>query len=174
MAGPFAFSQGDSAERRSQVSLGPRVPETTGQKGRALYSRSGANPIESIKDTRQCKACADVFAAFSGPPKKRDPTHVKLGETGWAMAQRVFNPQEVWPTKDANTFMVKYLTLVPEQRKEIGSNLVQENFLKYFDKNPSYKASFEFKTKMFASMRSQRTSLVPLLKLTDLVAKVKQ
>ena len=124
----MAFSQGDSAERRSQVSLGPRVPETTGQKGRALYSRSGANPIESIKDTRQCKACADVFAAFSGPPKKHDPSHVKLKKTGWAIAQRVFHPPEVWPTVDANMFMVKHLTLVLKQRKESESDLVQEIF----------------------------------------------
>ena len=41
-------------------------------------------------------------------------------------------------------------------------------------KNPGSKASFDFKTKMFTSMRSQRTSLVPLFKLTDFVAKVKQ
>ena len=70
--------------------------------------------------------------------------------------------------------MNKHLTLVPEQRKELESDLVGENFLKDFEKNPSYKASFEFKTKMFASMKSQRTSLVPLFKLTDLVARVKQ
>ena len=37
----------------------------------------------------------------------------------------------------------------------------------------SYKTSYEFKTKMFTSMRSQRTSLCPLFKLRDLVAKVK-
>ena len=59
-----------------------------------------------------------------GPPKKYDPAHVKLRETGWAMAQRVFHPQEVWPTKDANAFMVKHLTLVLEQRKELESDLV--------------------------------------------------
>ena len=71
--------------------------------------------------------------------------------------------------------MNKNLTLVLEQRKELESDLVQENFLKDFEKNPSYKASFEFKTKMFALIRSQRTSLVPLfIKLTHFVAKVKQ
>ena len=92
------------------------------------------------------------------------------------MAQRVFHPPEAerWPTKDANTFMNKHLTLVLEQRKELESDLVQDNFLKDFEKNPGYKASFEFKTKMFTSMRSQRNSLVTLFKLTDFVAKVKQ
>ena len=70
--------------------------------------------------------------------------------------------------------MNKHLTLIPEQRKELESNLVQENFVKDFEKNPSYKASFEFKTQMFASMKSQRTSLVPLFIFTDSVTQVKQ
>ena len=85
-----------------------------------------------------------------GHPKKCDPAHIKLRETAWAIAQRVFHPQEAWPTKDANAFMKKHLTLVLEQRKELESDLVQESFLKDFEKTPSYKASFEFKTKMFA------------------------
>ena len=57
---------------------------------------------------------------------KHDPAHVKLREMGWAMAQRVFHPQEAerWPTKDANTFMNKHLTLVLEQMKELESDLV--------------------------------------------------
>ena len=58
--------------------------------------------------------------------------------------------------------MSKNLTLVPVQRKELESDLVQESFLKDYEKVPGYKASFEFKTKIFASMRFQRTSLVPL------------
>ena len=92
------------------------------------------------------------------------------------MAKRVFHPPEAerWPTKEANTFMNKHITLVPEQRKELESDLTLESFLKDFEKSPSYKASFEFKTKMFASMKSQRTSLVPLFRLTDSVAQVKQ
>ena len=89
------------------------------------------------------------MAAFLGPPKKHDPTHVKLREMGWAMAQRVFHPPDVWLTKDANAFMAKNLTLIPEQKRELGSNLVQETFLKDFDKVPGYKASFEFKNRMF-------------------------
>ena len=76
--------------------------------------------------------------------------------------------------QDANAFMNKHLTLVPKQRRELESDLFQENFLKDFEKNPRYKASFDFKTKMFALMMSQRTSLVPLFKLTDFLARVKQ
>ena len=88
------------------------------------------------------------FSAFAGPPKKCDPSHVKLRETGWAMAQRVFHPQDVWLTKDANAFMAKNLTLVPNQKKELESDLIQESFLKDYEKVPGYKASFEFKNKM--------------------------
>ena len=66
------------------------------------------------------------------------------------MAQRMFHHLEAerWPTKEANTFLNKHLTLNPEQRKKLESDLVQEHFLKDFEKNPSYKASFEFKTKI--------------------------
>ena len=82
------------------------------------------NPIDYIRNSRKRKAFVKVLAAFSGPPKKGVPTHVKLRKMGWAMAQRVFHPPEVWPTKDNNAFMVKHLTLVPEQRKELESDLV--------------------------------------------------
>ena len=61
-------------------------------KGKALYSRRGANPIKFISDPKKHQAAEEVLNAFSGPPKKRDPDHVKLKGTGWAMAQRVFNP----------------------------------------------------------------------------------
>ena len=50
------------------------------------------------------------------------------------MAQTVFHPTEAerWPTKEVNAFMNKHLTLVPEQRKELESDLVGKNFLKVF------------------------------------------
>ena len=70
--------------------------------------------------------------------------------------------------------MAKNLTLVPEQKKKFERDLVQKSFLKDFEKIPGYKASFEFKNKMFTSMRAQRTSLVPLFKLGDEITKVKQ
>ena len=87
------------------------------------------NPIDSIRNSRNRKAFAKVLAPFSGPPKKGDPTHVKLREMGWAMAQRVFHPQEVWLTQN--------LTLIPEQRKELESDLVQKSYLKDYKKTPS-------------------------------------
>ena len=127
------------------------------------------NIKETIRNPKKRKASALVFATFSGPPKKCEPTHVKLRETGWAMAQRVFHPQKVWLTKDANAFMTKFFTLVPDQKKELESDLVLEGFLKDYEKIPGYKASLEFMNKMFASMRSQRTSFVPLFKLGDTV-----
>ena len=46
--------------------------------------------------------------------------------------------------------------------------------MKEFEKNPLYKQAFDFKTKMFGSLKAQRTSLVPLFKLLDKVAEVKQ
>ena len=70
-------------------------------------------------------------------------------------------------------FMIKFLTLVPDHKRKMVSDLVIENFLKDYEKVPGYKASFEFKTKMFTSIRSQRMSLVPLFKLVEMVTKVK-
>ena len=50
------------------------------------------------------------------------------------MAKRVFHPPEAerWPTKEANAFMNKHLTLIPEQRKELESDLTGETFLKEY------------------------------------------
>ena len=71
------------------------------------------------------KADMDVFHAFIGHPRKRDPSHVKLLEAGWAMAKRVFHPREAerLPTKEANAFMSKHLTLDPEQKIDLESDL---------------------------------------------------
>merc|ERR1712237_309131 len=95
--------------------------------------------------------------------------HIKLCEAGLAMVKCVFHPPEAerWPTAEANAFMKEYLTLIPSQKIELESDLYQEDFLKEHEKNPSYKQAFDFKTKMFGSLKSQRTSLVPLLKLLD-------
>ena len=108
------------------------------------------------------KAHMEVFSAFTGQPR---------GNDGLAMAKRVFHPPEAerWPTKEGNAFMAKNLTLIPEQKMELESDLNQEAFLKDFEKNPSYKQAFDFKTKMFTSMKTQRTSLVLLFRLMDQV-----
>ena len=93
-----------------------------------------------------------------------------------AMAKRVLHPLEAerWPSVEANTFMKKYLTLIPEQRQKLESDLYMEPFLKEHKRNPSFKQAFDFKTKMFGSLKSQRTSLVLLFKLLDRLVEVKQ
>ena len=58
--------------------------------------------------------------------------------------------------------MIKYLTLVPDQKMNLESDLYLEPFLMWHEKNPSYKLVYDFKTKMFGSLKAQRTSLVPL------------
>ena len=91
-------------------------------------------------------------------------------------AEKVLHPQEAvrWPSAEAHTFMKKYLTLIPEQRMRLESDLYLEPFLKEHERNPSFKQAFDFKTKMFGSLKSQRTSLVPLFKLLDRLVEVKQ
>ena len=91
------------------------------------------------------------------------------------MAKQVFHSQDAdkWPTKEANTFMAKYLTLIPHQRKELQSDLSQESDLIDHENNPAYKQAFDFKNRMFQSLKTQNTSLVFILKLTDLVTDIK-
>ena len=85
------------------------------------------------------------------------------------MAKRVLHPPEAerWPSAEASAFMKKYLTLVPDQKMNLESDLYLESFLKEHEKNPSYKQAYDFKTKMFGSLKAQRTSLVPLFELHD-------
>ena len=92
------------------------------------------------------------------------------------MAKRVLHPPKAkrWPSVEATTFMKKYLTLIPEQRQQLESDLYMEPFLKEHERNPFFKQAFDFKTKMFGSLKSQRTSLVPLFKLFDRLVEVKQ
>ena len=52
------------------------------------------------------------------------------------MAYRVFDPDHFWQTKEANAFMTKNLTLIPDQKRTLESDLVMENFLKDFEKVP--------------------------------------
>ena len=90
------------------------------------------------------------------------------------ISQKVFLLSDQWPTKDGNMFVIKYLTLVPDQKKELESDLVQDGFVKELECVPRYKVHFEFKTKIQASKRSHRTSLVLFLKLIDKLMKVKK
>ena len=89
------------------------------------------------------------------------------------MGQRVFHPPDFWLTKDSSAFMTKNLTLILEQKRELESDLVQESFLKDFETVPCYEDSFQLKNKIMASIRSERTSLVPLFKLRGAVTRVK-
>ena len=78
------------------------------------------------------------------------------------------------PSSEASSFMKKYLTLIPDQKMNLESDLYLEPFLKEHEKNPSYKQAYDFKTKMFGSLKAQRTALVPLFKLLDRLVEVKQ
>ena len=56
------------------------------------------------------------------------------------MAERVLHPPEAerWPSVEASAFMKKYLTLGPDQKMNLESDLYLEPFLKKYQKNPSY------------------------------------
>ena len=75
---------------------------------------------------------------------------------------------------EASAFMIKYLTLVPDQKMNLESILYLEPFLMGHKQTPSYKPVYDFKTKMFGSLKAQRTSLVPLFKLLDRLVEEKQ
>ena len=89
-----------------------------------------SDPFEGIVDSRKHKVYLEVYTAFIGHTRKHGPSHVKLQKAGWAMAKRVFHPLEAerWPTMETNAFMAKNLTLIPEQKMELESDLNQEAF----------------------------------------------
>ena len=130
----------------------------------------------TISNVRMRKAHHEVFEAFTGRPRGNDPNHVTLGDAGMAMAKRVLHLSEIerWPSAEAHAFMKKYLALIPDQRMRLESDLYLEPFLKEHKKNPSYKQAYNFKTKMFGSLRAQRSALVLLFKLLDTIVEVKQ
>ena len=131
--------QGGHTEKRPPGPPGPKGDHASMVPEGIATLKPRSDPFEGIVDSRKRKAYSEVYTAFIGNPRKRDPSHVKLLEAGWAMAKRVFHPPEAerWPTKEANTFMAKNLTLIPEQKMELESDLNQEAFLKDFEKNPS-------------------------------------
>ena len=161
--GAQGTSHGAQSVRRPPGPPGPQDPVPGTPEG--IVTLTPVGPFAIIWSPRKRKANLDVFHAFNGHPKGDDPNHVKLLEAGFAMAKRVFHPPEAdrWPTAEANTFMKKYLTLVPKQKMELEGDLYQEVFLKEHKKSPSYQQAFEFKTNIFSSLKSQRTSLVQLL-----------
>ena len=56
----------------------PQVPDCQG----APEVRPSGTPGLTTKVSKKRKATDEIIEVFSGPPKKRDPSHVKLRETG--------------------------------------------------------------------------------------------
>ena len=63
-------SQKDHTGKRLEVPPEPIFTEITGQEGRAPYSRLGANPIDSIRNSKKCKACSEVQKLSLVPLRK--------------------------------------------------------------------------------------------------------
>ena len=57
-----------------------------------------------------------------------NPNLVRLWSVDWAIAHEVFVPAAPWLIKDENAFMVKQLQLVLDQRKELETDLTEEDF----------------------------------------------
>ena len=84
---PPGPSSHHKAPQGDRTGIGPHPPGTsfsTRQEGSSLYSRMGANLIDSIRNPRKHQASRDILDAFSGPPKKQcDLDHIRLKGTGW-------------------------------------------------------------------------------------------
>ena len=76
--------------------------------------------------------------------------------------------------KDTNVFINKNLTLVRNQKKELEIDLQPDDFLKDYEKTPSYKLMFESKGKLQAQRRTQWASLIQLFMVPDHAIKVKE
>merc|ERR1712240_699762 len=98
------------------------------------------DPFAPISNQRKRKAYLETFEAFMGQPRGDNKNHVILWDEGMAMAKRVLHPPEAqrWPSAEASAFLKKYLTLVPDQRMSLESDLYLEPLLKEHEKNPSY------------------------------------
>ena len=84
------------------------------------------------------------------------------------MAKQMFHLLSMlWPIKEYNAFMAKYLQLLPKQKKEYEADLQKEDFLKDYKKVPGFQAAFEYIQKMQASAKSLRTGMIPLFNLAD-------
>ena len=51
-----------------------------------------------------------------GPPHPRDPNLVEQGVAGLALARSVIHPTNPWPLKEANAYLLKFLTPVQHNR----------------------------------------------------------
>ena len=98
-------SQAHHTGMRPKIPPSPIFTEITVWEGKAPYSWLWSNPIESIRNLKKHKACADVFAAFLGPLRNVILLMLDLER------QAVHGPKGCY-IKDANVFMSKILTLV--------------------------------------------------------------
>ena len=92
-AGIVGTNQGGHTEERPLVPLGPGDHGSKVQEG-IVTLKPHSDPFEGIADSRKRKANSEVYNAFIGHPKRRDPSHIKLLEAGWPMAKGVFHPPE--------------------------------------------------------------------------------
>ena len=70
--------------------------------------------IKQIRDLRHNETNEDVLGAIVGPPPQRDPNLIELKEAGMALTRWVIHPKEAGPLKEAKTYLVKHLSLIPE------------------------------------------------------------
>ena len=91
-----------------------------------------------------------------GPLPQRDPKSIQLKEAGRALARRVFYLKQPLPLMKANAYIVKHLLLIPDQKKELESDLKPDKFLKPLEKGASFKAAFDFRNKMKTQRRSKK------------------
>ena len=146
---PLSPHQGENSPLRDQLYLpsvrGPLCPPgPESHSSRTLkdtQTLKHADPFANIQNPRKCKLHSVVFDAFTGWPRGNNPNHNILGSAGLAMPKRVLHLPEaqIWPSAEASAFMKKHLTLVPDQRMSLESDLYLEPFLKEHEKNPSYK-----------------------------------
>ena len=76
------------------------------------------NAIKYIRYPRHNEVTEDVLGAMMGPPPIQDHNLVKLGVAGMAISRSVCHPKNLWPLKEANTHLAKFLTQILGQQKE--------------------------------------------------------
>ena len=172
---PLSPHRGETTPLRDQLSLPPirrplcppgpeslfssRHPEDTS-------SLMHANPFVTIQNPKKHKVYSEVFTAFTGQPRGKDPNHIILGDAGLAMAKRVLHPPEM-AFRGSQCLHDKVSDSSPRPEDELGKCPLLGLFLVGHKQNPSYKLVYDFKTKMFGSLKAQRTSLVPLFMRLD-------
>ena len=123
-----------------------------------------ADPLATILNPRKCKTHSEVFSAL-GSPEVTIQTMLSL-EMHLAMAKKVLHPPEM-AFRGSQCLHDKVSDSSPRPEDELGKCPLLELFLVGHEQNPSYKPVYDFKTKMFGSLKAQRTFLVSLFKRLD-------